>query len=190
MAGGGTGGHVIPALAVARELQRRGHRAVFIGTERGVEARLVPQAGFPLEFIRVGGLKGLGLMQRVVERIATRERYRAAIAPVRGGASRRCFQHGRLRGRSAGDRRYPAQDSDRRHGAQCRSWLHESSAPRASSRRALISFHETERFFPAGRTEVTGLPVREEFFQLPAQAGRTRLHRPDHRRQPRFAYAQ
>ena len=66
IAGGGTGGHVFPALAVAKEWLRRGSGAagerqvVFVGTERGIEARLVPQAGLPLEFIRVAGLKGIG----------------------------------------------------------------------------------------------------------------------------------
>jgi UDP-N-acetylglucosamine--N-acetylmuramyl-(pentapeptide) pyrophosphoryl-undecaprenol N-acetylglucosamine transferase len=68
IAGGGTGGHVIPALAVAREWLRRGaeggsgreRRVVFVGTERGLEATLVPQAGLPLELIRVAGLKGIG----------------------------------------------------------------------------------------------------------------------------------
>ncbi len=58
--GGGTGGHVFPALAVAREWLRRGERSVvFVGTERGMESRLVPQAGMPLETIRVAGLKGI-----------------------------------------------------------------------------------------------------------------------------------
>jgi UDP-N-acetylglucosamine--N-acetylmuramyl-(pentapeptide) pyrophosphoryl-undecaprenol N-acetylglucosamine transferase len=64
-AGGGTGGHVIPALAVARELQKRGHSAFFVGTERGLESTLVPRAGFPLELIQIGGLKRVGLRQRV-----------------------------------------------------------------------------------------------------------------------------
>jgi UDP-N-acetylglucosamine--N-acetylmuramyl-(pentapeptide) pyrophosphoryl-undecaprenol N-acetylglucosamine transferase len=64
IAAGGTGGHVIPALAVAQEWLARepkGSRSlVFVGTERGLEARLVPQAGLPLETIRVAGLKGIG----------------------------------------------------------------------------------------------------------------------------------
>ena len=54
MAGGGTGGHVIPAIAVAREVCRMGYRVLFVGTERGVENKLVPAAGFRLEKIRVG----------------------------------------------------------------------------------------------------------------------------------------
>src|SRR2546426_4531754 len=62
MAGGGTGGHVFPALAVAREWLKRGpeREVVFVGTERGMEARLVPEAGLPLETVRAAGLKGIG----------------------------------------------------------------------------------------------------------------------------------
>src|ERR1017187_6606447 len=64
MAGGGTGGHVIPAIAVAREVSRMGFEVLFVGTERGVENRLVPAAGFRLERIRVGGIKNLGIATR------------------------------------------------------------------------------------------------------------------------------
>ncbi len=60
--GGGTGGHIYPAIAIAREYLSRDatRRAVFVGTERGLEKQIVPKAGFPLEFIDVGGLKGKG----------------------------------------------------------------------------------------------------------------------------------
>ena len=62
IAGGGTGGHIYPAIAIAREwLARDPQRSVvFVGTERGLEKNIVPKAGFPLEFIDVGGLKGKG----------------------------------------------------------------------------------------------------------------------------------
>jgi UDP-N-acetylglucosamine--N-acetylmuramyl-(pentapeptide) pyrophosphoryl-undecaprenol N-acetylglucosamine transferase len=62
IAGGGTGGHVFPAMAVAREWISRGkeRQVVFVGTQRGIEARLIPEAGFPLETIRSAGLKGIG----------------------------------------------------------------------------------------------------------------------------------
>jgi UDP-N-acetylglucosamine--N-acetylmuramyl-(pentapeptide) pyrophosphoryl-undecaprenol N-acetylglucosamine transferase len=62
IAGGGTGGHVFPAIAIAREwLSRESDReVVLVGTQRGLEMKLVPQAGLPLETIRVAGLKGKG----------------------------------------------------------------------------------------------------------------------------------
>src|SRR5205085_8004628 len=63
MAGGGSGGHVLPALAVARELRARGHSVRFIGTRRGMEAKLVPAENFPIEWIEIGGLNRVGLRQ-------------------------------------------------------------------------------------------------------------------------------
>ncbi len=110
IAGGGTGGHVFPALAVAREWLRRGSEArsrgagegerqvVFVGTERGVEVRLVPQAGLPLELIRAAGLKGMRgakLLRNAAmlpaglwdsERVLRRHRFDAALG-VGGYAS-------------------------------------------------------------------------------------------------------
>ena len=65
MAGGGSGGHVIPLLAVAQELRTRGHECVFIGTRTGFEARLVPPANFQIEYIEIGGLKRVGNRRRM-----------------------------------------------------------------------------------------------------------------------------
>src|ERR1700692_1260365 len=62
IAGGGTGGHVFPAMAIAQEWLSRGsdREVVLVGTTRGIEMKLVPQAGLPLETLRVAGLKGKG----------------------------------------------------------------------------------------------------------------------------------
>src|ERR1700674_3897635 len=66
LAGGGTGGHVIPALAIAQEIQKRyGAEVLFIGTARGMENRLVPAAGFPLKLVRVGALNRVSLKTRL-----------------------------------------------------------------------------------------------------------------------------
>ncbi len=66
LAGGGTGGHVIPALAIAQELQKRyGADVLFIGTARGIENRLVPAAGFHLRLIQVGALNRVSLKTRL-----------------------------------------------------------------------------------------------------------------------------
>jgi UDP-N-acetylglucosamine--N-acetylmuramyl-(pentapeptide) pyrophosphoryl-undecaprenol N-acetylglucosamine transferase len=66
IAGGGTGGHIIPALAVARELVARYNAEVlFVGTARGMESRLVPEAGFRLRLIDVGQLKNVSMMTQL-----------------------------------------------------------------------------------------------------------------------------
>jgi UDP-N-acetylglucosamine--N-acetylmuramyl-(pentapeptide) pyrophosphoryl-undecaprenol N-acetylglucosamine transferase len=166
MAGGGTGGHVIPAIAVARELVREGHEVLFVGTERGVEARLVPAAGFRLEKIRVGGLKNLGIATRIasVWRLVSETAGQwkqfgqwkpAAVFSMGGYVAGPPVLAALLRG-------VPIVV------------MEPNAVPGATNRwvsrwvkRALVSFDETERYFPAGRTEQTGLPVREEFFAIP-----------------------
>lgn len=62
---GGTGGHVYPALAVAEELCNRGYSIHWLGTERGLESRVVPAAGYPLHTLHVQGLRGKGLFSRL-----------------------------------------------------------------------------------------------------------------------------
>ena len=66
VAGGGTGGHVIPALAIAQALRSRYNaHVVFVGTARGIETRLVPAAGFELHLIEVGGLNRVDFATRL-----------------------------------------------------------------------------------------------------------------------------
>ncbi|MCP1673855.1 UDP-N-acetylglucosamine--N-acetylmuramyl-(pentapeptide) pyrophosphoryl-undecaprenol N-acetylglucosamine transferase [Natronocella acetinitrilica] len=59
---GGTGGHVFPGLAVARRLIDEGVPVVWLGTQKGLEARVVPEAGIPVEWLQVAGLRGNGLL--------------------------------------------------------------------------------------------------------------------------------
>ncbi|MFI5178505.1 MAG: undecaprenyldiphospho-muramoylpentapeptide beta-N-acetylglucosaminyltransferase, partial [Vicinamibacterales bacterium] len=67
IAGGGTGGHLYPGIAVARELLSRAPdtRVSFAGTASGIESRVLPREGFPLDLIRSGGLKGMSLAGRL-----------------------------------------------------------------------------------------------------------------------------
>jgi len=168
MAGGGTGGHVIPALAVARELRRRGHRVFFAGTARGIEARLVPAEGFDLKLIEIGGLNRVGWRQRAATLLRLPLATAACASLLKGVSA--VFSMG---GYAAGPpvvaalaRRVPVVV------------MEPNAVPGFTNRaigrfvsRALLSFPETEMYFPKGRTEITGLPVREEFFRLPAPAG-------------------
>jgi UDP-N-acetylglucosamine--N-acetylmuramyl-(pentapeptide) pyrophosphoryl-undecaprenol N-acetylglucosamine transferase len=169
MAGGGTGGHVIPAIAVARVLRERGHAATFIGTKRGLEARLVPEAGFPIEWIEIGGLKRLGPIRRartLIQIPVSVARVRAIMRRIRPGA---VFSMG---GYVAGPVVIAAA-----LGRIPIVVMEPNAVPGATNRyaarwvaRALLNFEETAKWFPPGRTEVTGMPVRHEFFDLPAKA--------------------
>ena len=63
---GGTGGHVIPALAVARGLAEKGYAIRWLGTTSGIEARLVPEAGFPIDWLEIGGVRGKNMLTRLL----------------------------------------------------------------------------------------------------------------------------
>jgi UDP-N-acetylglucosamine--N-acetylmuramyl-(pentapeptide) pyrophosphoryl-undecaprenol N-acetylglucosamine transferase len=75
LAGGGTGGHTYPAIAVAQELRARGHDVRFVGGKRGIEGRVVPEAGFAIDL-----LPGRGLQRRLT--LANVEAVAGAIAAV------------------------------------------------------------------------------------------------------------
>jgi UDP-N-acetylglucosamine--N-acetylmuramyl-(pentapeptide) pyrophosphoryl-undecaprenol N-acetylglucosamine transferase len=164
MAGGGTGGHVIPALAVARELRGRGHEVTFVGTDRGLEAKLVPKEGFRLERIEIGALNRVGLQQKLSTLARLPFTTLGCSALVRSASA--VFSMG---GYVAGPpvmaallRRVPVVV------------MEPNAVPGFTNRiigrfvsRALLSFPETARYFPQGRTQLTGLPVREEFFRIP-----------------------
>jgi UDP-N-acetylglucosamine--N-acetylmuramyl-(pentapeptide) pyrophosphoryl-undecaprenol N-acetylglucosamine transferase len=169
IAGGGTGGHVIPALAIAQQLKKQfAAEVLFIGTPRGIETRLVPQAGFPLELIQVGALKNVSLMTRVKtmfdlpRAIAASSRmlseFDAEVVIGVGGYASGPAMVAAIR------RRLPtlAFEPNVVPGFANRMIARWVSA-------AAVHFEETCRYFPHCR--VTGVPVRSAFFEIPPKTG-------------------
>jgi UDP-N-acetylglucosamine--N-acetylmuramyl-(pentapeptide) pyrophosphoryl-undecaprenol N-acetylglucosamine transferase len=156
---------VIPALAVAGELRDRDSAEVrFIGTARGIETRLVPAAGFPLDLIEVGQLNRVGLRTQlktttrlplaVLECLRLLHRFRPhAVLGVGGYASGPAMLAAILAGTP-------------------RVAFEPNAIPGLTNRvlgrwvqAAAVNFPETQRYFRNAR--VTGIPVRAEFFHLP-----------------------
>ena len=163
IAGGGTGGHLYPGIAVARELLSRRPDATvtFAGTSRGLEARVVPREGFVLDLIRSSGLKGKGIADRLrgaailpasmldAWRVISRRRPQIVIG-VGGYSSGPVVLAGALR-------RVPAM------------LLEQNAVPGLTNRllapfvqAAAVTFGATQAFFGA-KGFVSGNPVRPEF---------------------------
>jgi UDP-N-acetylglucosamine--N-acetylmuramyl-(pentapeptide) pyrophosphoryl-undecaprenol N-acetylglucosamine transferase len=92
---GGTGGHVFPALALARLLREKAHKVIWLGTHRGIEARVIPAEGIPIEWLSVGGLRGKGaltllaapvkLVMALMQALSVMWRHRPAVVVGLGG---------------------------------------------------------------------------------------------------------
>ena len=172
IAAGGTGGHVLPGLEIARELRARGHGCCFAGTPRGLEGRLVPAAGFPIEFVAAGALKqvsmarGLrtfaGLPRALITAREILERWRpAAVLGLGGYASGPVMLMALAR-----DLPVVVLEPNAKPGLANR-----LAGP--FSAWALLGFAEAGGYFPNKRQEVSGIPIREEFFHLPVRSHRT-----------------
>src|SRR3954469_20771792 len=165
LAGGGTGGHVIPALAIARELKARYQaELLFIGTSRGIENKLVPAAGCELKLIEVGALKNVSLATRLKTLLALPRAISAAKEVLREFRPDVVIGVG---GYASG----PAMIAAQRLKIPTLAFepnLVPGLANRVVARKvngASVHFAETARYF--NRSKVTGVPVRPEFFSIP-----------------------
>lgn len=174
IAGGGTGGHLFPGVALAEELRAREPDATikFVGTRRGIEARVLPDLGWDLEFIEVSGLKTVGAagaikgMFRLPRAMWQARRIVKAFAPdavigVGGYASGPVVLAARLRG-------IPT--------AICE----QNSIPGLTNkmlgkivRQVFLSFDESKRFFSGKKIVMSGNPVRRDLVQKLLAAGTT-----------------
>ncbi|HZQ94906.1 MAG TPA: undecaprenyldiphospho-muramoylpentapeptide beta-N-acetylglucosaminyltransferase [Candidatus Sulfotelmatobacter sp.] len=171
LAGGGTGGHVIPAIAIANRLkQDYGAEVLFIGTARGIENRLVPAAGYPLQLVRVGALKNVSFVTRLKtafdlpRAVWDSARMLNQFAPdvvigVGGYASGPAML-------AAVVKHIPtlAFEPNAVPGFANRMVAHFVSA-------AAVHLEETAKYFRHG--EVTGVPVRQAFFDIAPKPGGT-----------------
>jgi UDP-N-acetylglucosamine--N-acetylmuramyl-(pentapeptide) pyrophosphoryl-undecaprenol N-acetylglucosamine transferase len=169
LAGGGTGGHVIPAIAIANELKKLcGAEVLFIGTARGMENRLVPAAGYPLQLVRVGALKNVSLM--------TRARTAFDLPGAVWDASRMLNEFAPdvvigVGGYASGPAMLAAVVK------QIPTLAFEPNVVPGFANRvvarfvsgAAVHFQETAKYFR--NAKVTGVPVRQAFFEIPPKRG-------------------
>ncbi len=175
IAGGGTGGHLFPGVAVAEEVMHRhpDSQVMFVGTERGIEARVVPELGYQLELIKISGIKTVGLrgalrgMFRIPGAMRQSRKLIKKFRPdvvigVGGYASGPVVMMARLM-------RLPT------------AVLEQNSVPGMTNRilgkfaRAVfLSFEESRRFFRKKKIVMSGNPIRaaiREAMQEPKQLG-------------------
>ncbi len=172
IAGGGTGGHLFPGVAIAEELRARDPAATvrFVGTERGIEARVLPELGWDLTLIRVSGLKTVGALGAVrglfklpralwQARRVVKEFRPDVVIGVGGYASGPVVLMARLMGRPT---------------AICE----QNSIPGVTNkilgkvaRTVFLSFDESRRFFAAEKVVMSGNPVRRELARKLLAAG-------------------
>lgn len=167
IAGGGTGGHVIPALAIADELRALYQAEVhFVGTARGLETRLVPQAGYPLELITVGQLNQVSLATRLKTLFTLPQGILDCLRLIRDWKPQVVIGVG---GYASGPAMLAAVLT------RVPTLAFEPNAVPGMANRlvgkhvsgAAVNFASTLTFFR--NAEVTGIPVRAEFFALPAR---------------------
>ncbi len=172
LAGGGTGGHVIPALAIAQELKNvYSAEVIFIGTQRGIENRLVPKAGFELQLIQVGALNRVSTATRVKTMLDLPKAIAASRTIIRKFKPDVMIGVG---GYASGPAMLAAK--------LCRvpavifepniypGFANRLVAPFASA--AAVHFKETCKYFR--QCSVTGVPVRQAFFEIPARRAEVR----------------
>lgn len=165
IAGGGTGGHVVPALAIGRELRDKHAAEVhYIGTARGIESKLIPEAGFHLDLVRSGQLKNVSLLTRLHTVLDVPRGILHCIHLMRAFKPQVVVGVG---GYASGPAMLAAVI------LRIPTVVYEPNAVPGMTNRylgkwvsaAAVNFAQTTKYFR--NAEVTGVPVRAEIFNLP-----------------------
>lgn len=166
IAGGGTGGHLFPGIAVAEEFLSRGkeNEVLFVGTERGIEARVLPRLGYPVEFISASGIRGKGNIARLrgmgmllysyAQSRAILQKFKPDIVLGVGGYA-------------SGPLVLAAR------GMLIRRFIHEQNAIPGFTNKILsrvaekvfLSLEESRAFFPKDKSVLTGNPLRRQILE-------------------------
>ena len=167
LAGGGTGGHLFPGVAVAHEFQRRDRQneILFVGTERGIEFRVLPKEGFKLETLPIKGMKGRG-MRGVIDAA-----YGVPLSLLRAFGIIRRFRPDRIIG-LGGYASGPVLLAGKLAGVRC-AIMEQNLRPGFTNKRlarwvdwVFTAYTNSRDFFPGARVINTGNPVR--WRKLPA----------------------
>jgi len=166
IAGGGTGGHLFPGIAIAEAFIERemGNEALFIGTEKGIEAKVLAGGKFPLRTIQAMPLKGRSLLGKVKAIWSIPMAIKEAYSILKGFQPQLVLGVG---GYASGPTLMAASILGMKRA------IHEQNViPGMTNRilkwfsqRIFVSFKETKRYFPDEKTIVTGNPIRREIFQ-------------------------
>ena len=172
IAGGGTGGHLFPGLALAEEFRRRAvdTEVVFVGTEHGIEAKVLPREGYPLKFVRAEGIAGKSLFRKVKSFgkafLSVLDSYRIldAVLPdmvigVGGYASGAAVLIAHMK--------------------SIPTLIHEQNSVPGMANRILgrfvdqicVTYQESLSVFPKGKTFLTGNPIRTKILRGDREAG-------------------
>jgi UDP-N-acetylglucosamine--N-acetylmuramyl-(pentapeptide) pyrophosphoryl-undecaprenol N-acetylglucosamine transferase len=177
VAGGGTGGHLFPGIAVAEEFLARDKKneALFVGTERGIEARILPRLGFRLAIISATGIRGKSGFSQIKGLAMLLYGYAQARQILKEYRPDRVLGVG---GYASGPVVLAA------GGMRIRRFIHEQNAIPGFTNKFLarfseevfVSLEESEQFFPGEKTLLTGNPIRKEILAAFAQENNDAQH--------------
>ena len=166
IAGGGTGGHLFPGMAIAEAFVERemGNEVLFVGTEKGVETRVLAGGRFPLKTVSARPLKGISLLGKVKAMMSIPHAISGAVSILKDFQPQIVLGVG---GYSSGPTLLAA------FLLRIKRAIHEQNVVpgmtnrllKYFSQRIFVSFEETKQYFPKDKTVVTGTPVRSEIIK-------------------------